>query len=77
MLEKGMRAMQRRSNALPATTDEFRLTSLEVIIHEHKKLGKGGFSQVFRADWLGTVVAVKVMEKGVPAAVRFRLVQPK
>lgn len=53
--------------------DDFRVTSLEVIIHEHKKLGEGGFGQVFRAVWLGTPVAVKVLEKGVPLAVRSQL----
>ena len=70
LLEKGMRAMQRRSGAMPTAMDDFRVTSLEVIIHEHKKLGEGGFGQVFRAVWLGTAVAVKVMERGVPLAVR-------
>lgn len=65
-----MLIMQRRSNTAPTQTDDFNVSSLEVIIHEHKKLGEGGFGQVFQAAWLGAAIAVKVMEKGVPPKVQ-------
>lgn len=69
VLTRGMLVMQRRSKVAPPPPDDFTVTSLEVIIHEHTKLGEGGFGQVFRAAWLGAMVAVKVMEKGVPPRV--------
>lgn len=73
VLEKGMRAMQRTTGPLPSNHDDFNISSLEVIIHEHRKLGEGGFGQVYHATWLGTAVAVKVTERGVPAKVRRRV----
>lgn len=45
------------------------ITSLDVIIHEDMKLGSGGYSKVFVGNWLGTKVAVKVLEKGLPHSV--------
>ncbi|KDQ12658.1 hypothetical protein BOTBODRAFT_414223 [Botryobasidium botryosum FD-172 SS1] len=65
-LEKGMQAMQRRSNGKRIIPDVFIITSLDIVIHQDKKLGVGGFGQVFEADWQGTTVAVKVLEKGIP-----------
>ena len=60
-----MHAMQRRSGAMRLIPDEFVITSLDIIIHEDEKLGEGGFGRVFRGDWQGVVVAVKVFEKGI------------
>lgn len=61
--------MQRRSGRVKMLPDEFVITSLDVIIHHDRKLGAGGFAEVFEADWRGTRVAVKVLEKGLPASV--------
>ena len=61
--------MQNRSGGLKETPDEFVITSLDVIIHHDRKLGTGGFAEVFEGDWRGTRVAVKTLEKGVPASV--------
>ena len=72
-LEKGLHSMQRRSGPLQTIPDDYVITSLEVVIHEHERLGAGGFGQVFRADWRGTVVAVKVMDQNVPPRVRSSL----
>lgn len=70
LLEKGMHAMQRRSGAMQLAPDEFVITSLDVIVRKDEKLGEGGFGQVFRGDWQGVAVAVKVFEKGIPQPVR-------
>lgn len=64
-----MHALQRRSGPLRIIPDVFVITSLDVIIHYDKKLGQGGFTSVYEAHWRGTRVAVKVMERGVPASV--------
>lgn len=50
--------------------DDFVITSLDVIIYEDQQLGEGRFAQVFRGDWQGATVAVKVFEKGIPQPVR-------
>lgn len=65
-----MHAIQRRSGAIRLVPDEFVITSLDVIIREDDKLGEGGYGQVFRGDWQGVVVAVKVFEKGIAQPVR-------
>lgn len=59
-----------RSGDVP---DSFMITSLDVIIHHDRKLGAGGFAEVYEADWRGTRVAVKVSEKGGSASVRLTL----
>lgn len=64
-----MHAMQRRSGRTTLTPDAFIITSLDVIIHEDQGLGEGGFGRVYRGDWQGAEVAVKVFEKGVSRAV--------
>ena len=69
-LERGMTAMQRRSGPLRISATESVLTSLDVIIDHERKLGHGGFAEVYEGDWKGTKVAVKVLEKGVPSSVR-------
>lgn len=63
--------MQRRSGRLKIVPDQFTITSLDIIIHEDRKLGAGGFAEVYEADWRGTQVAVKILEKGLPASVCF------
>ena len=70
LYEKGIRALQRRSGHMSLIPDDFVITSLDVIIHKHEKLGEGRFAQVFRGDWQGATVAVKVFEKGIPQPVR-------
>lgn len=69
VLETGLRAMQRRSGISEPSPDDFVITSLDVIIHRHKKLGQGGFASVFEADWKGAKVAVKELEREVPPSV--------
>lgn len=61
--------MKRRSGPLRFVPDTFVITSLDVIVHYDKKLGEGGFTRVYEGLWGGTTVAVKVMERGVPASV--------
>jgi predicted unusual protein kinase regulating ubiquinone biosynthesis (AarF/ABC1/UbiB family) len=68
-LEHGMHAMQRRSGGMTTMPDLFLITSLDVVIHHDKKVGEGGFGQVYEADWQGNAVAVKVLEKGIPPSV--------
>ena len=68
-LQQGLHALQRRSGPLKMTVDDFAITSLDVIVHEHRKLGAGGFAEVYEADWKGNRVAVKVLEKGLPPSV--------
>lgn len=69
LLEHGLHAMQRRSGRLKTIPDEFVITSFDVIIYLERKLGAGGFAEVFEADWRGTRVAVKILEKGLPPSV--------
>jgi len=64
-----MHAMQRRSGDPRVAPDQFVITSLDVVIHHHKKLGQGGFGQVFEGEWQGNSVAVKVLDKGVTPSV--------
>lgn len=61
--------MQRRSGAMKMTPDEFAITSLDIIIHHDRKLGEGGFGQVFQAEWQGITVAVKLFRNGIPPLV--------
>jgi hypothetical protein len=61
-----MSAMQRRSGGLECVPDVFVITSLDVVIHRDKKLGQGGFGQVYQGEWQGTRVAVKILERNVP-----------
>ena len=73
-LRSGMHTLQRRSGPLRIVPDVFVITSLDVIIQYDRKLGEGGFTRVYEGLWGGTKVAVKVMEKGVPASVRSTMV---
>ena len=71
-----MDAMQRRSGPIRVIADKYLITSLDIIIKHDKKLGEGGFAQVYEGDWKGTRVAVKVMEKGIPPEVSIHLTDP-
>ena len=64
-----MLAMQRRSGRTNSPLDMFDITSLDVIIHWDRKIGEGGFGRVFEAQWQGSRVAVKVLDKSVPSTV--------
>jgi serine/threonine protein kinase len=64
-----MLAMQRRSGGMTSIPDEFVITSLDVVIHWGKKIGQGGFGRVFEAQWQGSRVAVKVLDRKVPRIV--------
>jgi serine/threonine protein kinase len=61
--------LERRTGVSRAPADTFQITSLDVIVHDHQKLGSGGFGQVYVGDWHGVAVAVKVFERGVPQSV--------
>lgn len=61
--------MQRRSGNLKIVPDQSVITSLDLIIHDERKLGEGGFARVCEADWRGTKVAVKLMDSGTPSFV--------
>jgi hypothetical protein len=63
--------MQRLSRGLKPDLDPSAITSLDVIIHHHRKLGAGGFAQAFEGTWHGTTVAVKLLDKGVPPLVSY------
>jgi predicted unusual protein kinase regulating ubiquinone biosynthesis (AarF/ABC1/UbiB family) len=65
VLEKAHAAMQRRSGPMVCIPDAFVITSLEILIHWDKKVGEGGFGQVFEAEWQGSCVAVKVLDRNV------------
>lgn len=68
-----MRVIQRRSrDSLKGleVPDELVITSLEIVVHKHMKLGAGGFAEVFEADWNKTRVAVKIFPHGVTPSVR-------
>lgn len=69
-MENSIQALERRTGKRRNPPDVFSITSLDVIIYEEKKLGSGGYGQVYLGDWLGTTVAVKVLEKGLPPSVR-------
>ena len=62
--------MQRSSGQTPLTLDRFLITSLDVIIYHHKKLGVGGFGQVYEGSWNGTTVAVKIIDAGIDPKVK-------
>jgi hypothetical protein len=64
-----LNALERRTGVHSAPPDRFQITSLDVIVHEHQKLGTGGFGQVYVGDWHGAAVAIKVFERGVPQSV--------
>ncbi len=68
-LERGLHAMQRISGQPRYDTDIFVITSLEVIVDKDRRLGCGGFGEVYEGDWHGTRVAVKVLDKGLPESV--------
>jgi hypothetical protein len=68
-LEQGIHAMQRRSGGLSSVPDVFAITHLDVIIHRIKRLGNGGYAQVFEGEWQGSPVAVKVLDSKVPQSV--------
>lgn len=70
LYERSLHAMQRRSGGVSTIPDEFVITSLDVVIHRDKKLGEGGFAQVFKADWQGITVAVKTLDRSIPTAVK-------
>ncbi len=69
-----MVAIERRSGPIPVApkpkpdSDLNMIHSLEVLISE-KKLGSGGYGDVFEANWKGTLVAVKVLAEGVSESV--------
>ncbi|PSS36757.1 hypothetical protein PHLCEN_2v1388 [Hermanssonia centrifuga] len=67
-LESGLHAIQRRSGPMKITPDAFVITSLDIVIHDDRKLGEGGFASVFEGDWRGTKVAVKLLERGIPSS---------
>lgn len=61
-----------RSGIVETTRDEAVITSLDIIVRLDNKLGAGGFGQVYEGNWLGTRVAVKVLDSDVPEWVRYR-----
>jgi hypothetical protein len=67
---KGMHALQWRSGHLSSTPDEYIITLFDIIIHNNEKLGGGGFGTVYKADYHGNSVTVKVLDKGVSTYVR-------
>ena len=67
-----MNIMQRRSNDYSnglQVPDEFVITSLEIVVHRHVRLGAGGLAEVYEAEWNKTKVAAKIFPKGVPPSV--------
>ena len=72
-LELGLHAMIRRSGSVDTSASDSMITNLDLIIYHERALGTGGFASVYEADWQGTRVAVKVLEKGVSASVSLRI----
>jgi hypothetical protein len=68
-LKSAKLAIERRSGGMTSVPDEFVITSLDVLIHWHKKVGEGGFGKVFEAEWQGSTVAVKVLDRNVSRVV--------
>ena len=62
-----MHAIQRRSSDLldSSLLSQWTITSLDIVILYHKKLGEGGFAEVYEANWNGSRVAVKVFPRGI------------
>lgn len=69
-LEQGVHAMQRVSGQPRYETDSYLITSLEIIIDRDRRLGSGGYGEVFEGDWHGSRIAVKVLDRGLPESVR-------
>jgi hypothetical protein len=68
VLEQGIHALLRFKECTRLAQDPSVITSLDVIIHWDRKLGLGGFAEVYVGTWQNTAVAVKVLE-GVPPQV--------
>ena len=67
-MEQGMLVIEKRAQERLGelqVPDEFVITSLEIVVHRHIKLGSGGFAEVYEADWNKAKVAVKIFPKGV------------
>ena len=43
--------------------DEFRMTTFDVMVFRHKKLGSGESAEVYEGHWKGTVVASRSSER--------------
>lgn len=65
-LESGLHAMQQISGPLRYSNEEHLVTSLEIIVDRNRKLGSGGYADVFEGDWYGTRVAVKILHQDLP-----------
>ncbi|TFK52892.1 kinase-like protein [Heliocybe sulcata] len=63
--ERILNAMVRISGPMATIPEDFVITAFDIIVHEDKKLGQGGFATVYQGDWKGAVVAVKVIDSGV------------
>jgi len=65
LLQRGLHAMQRKSGKMRHTPNELMVTSLDVVVHHDRKLGSGGFAEVYECTWKGIRAAVKVLDKGI------------
>ena len=48
-----------KAESIPAPQDSFSMTEFDIVLYENKKLGEGGFGEVFEGNWHGTKVAIK------------------
>lgn len=55
--------LQRRSGKLPPPIESYTITSFD--IDRQERIGRGGFSEVFKGSWRGSEVAVKVLHRHV------------
>lgn len=62
-----------RSDLSETIPNELRITPLDLLRYNNRKLGAGGFASVFEGDWIGTKVAVKVMRRNISQSVCFVL----
>lgn len=62
-----------RSELSETIPNELRMTPLDLLRYNNRKLGAGGFASVFEGDWIGTKVAVKVMRRNISQSVCFVL----
>ena len=65
-LDRAIRTL--KAESIPPPQDAFSMTEFDIVLYENrKKLGEGGFGEVFEGNWHGTKVAIKRLRSFHPA----------